>query len=57
MFSFIRVAMVMVSPHSDRTWSKAEVGTREWSNAVEGLTVLLIGRILTLGLWVRKTVE
>jgi hypothetical protein len=48
--------MVMVSLHSNRN-AKAEVGTRDWNIAVIGLTMLLLGGMWSLRLWVRKAVE
>jgi hypothetical protein len=57
MFAFIRVALVMVSLHSNKTLTKTEVGTRAWGIAVIGLTMLLFGGTLPLGLWIRKSVE
>jgi hypothetical protein len=45
MFSFIRVFMVMVSLHSNRTLSKREVGIRDWGIAVIVLTMILFGGI------------
>jgi len=45
MFSFIRVALLVVSLHSNRTVTKMEVGTRDWGVAVAGLAMLLVGRM------------
>jgi len=45
MFAFIRVAMVMVSLHSNTTQTKTGIGTRDWCIAVIGLTMLLFGGI------------
>lgn len=45
MYSFVRVAKVMVSLHRNRTVTKTEVDTREWGIAVTGLIMLLIGRM------------
>jgi hypothetical protein len=44
MLSFIRVALVMVSLHNNRTLDKTEVGIRDWSIVLIDLTMLLIGR-------------
>jgi hypothetical protein len=43
MLSFIRVALVMVSLHSNRTVTKTAFGSRDWGTAVTGLTMLLGG--------------
>jgi hypothetical protein len=42
MLYFIRVILVS-SLHSNRVVTKTEVGTREWSIAVTGLTMLFVG--------------
>ena len=57
MVSFIGFAVVMVSLHSNRTVTKTEVVMREQDIVITGLTMLLIGRIWTSILWIRKTVE
>lgn len=46
----------MVSLHSDRTLTKTEAGTREQGRVAAGLTMLLIGRMWALRLWIRKVV-
>lgn len=56
MRSFIRVAMVTVSLHRNRTVIKTEVDTGEQGIAVTGLILVLIGRMRTLKLWTRKVV-
>ena len=43
MLSFIGVAMVMMSPHSNRN----PAGSRDWVIAVTGLTMLFIGGMQT----------
>lgn len=45
MLSFIRIIMVIVSLHNNRTLTKTEVGARECGIAMMGLTILLVGRI------------
>ena len=40
----------MVSGHSSRILTKAEVGTRDWGIAVIGLIMLLFGRLWILDL-------
>jgi hypothetical protein len=57
MFSFIRVALVTVSLHSNETLTKTEIGTRNWVIAVTSLTMLLFGKMWILELWTRKTIE
>jgi hypothetical protein len=56
MLSFISISLVIVSPYSYRTVTKTKVDTREYSIVI-GLSVLLIGRMKTLGLLVRKAVK
>lgn len=56
MRSFIRVAMVTVSLHRNRTVIKTEVDTGEQGIAVTGFILVLIGRMRTLKLWTRKVV-
>lgn len=53
MFSFIRLAVGVVSLHSNTSLSITQVSTRELSLAVTDLTTLSIG-MWTLGLWIRK---
>jgi len=55
MFSFIRVALVMVSLYSNET--KTEVGSRDWGIVVIGLTMFLFGGVWILVLWIWKAVE
>ena len=50
MFSFIKIALIMVSFHSNETLIKREVGSRDLDIAVIGLTMLLFGGIGILGL-------
>ena len=57
MFAFVRVALVMVSLHSNKTQTKTEVSTKDWSIPMIGLTMLLFGRMWVLGLWIRKAAE
>jgi hypothetical protein len=57
MLFFIRLALVMVSVHSSKTLTNAEVGTRDWGIAVIGLAMLLFKRMWILGLWIWNTVE
>jgi hypothetical protein len=57
MLSFIRLAMLLVSLYRNRTLTKTEIDTREWGIAVIGLTMLLVGRSGTLGLWIRKQLK
>jgi hypothetical protein len=47
-FSDIRVIVVMVSLHNNKTLTKAEIGTMDWSIAVIGLTMLLFRGMWTL---------
>jgi len=56
MFSFIRVAVVIVSLHSNRK-PKTKVGTRGWGIAMIDVTMLSFGGVWTLKLWIRKVVE
>jgi hypothetical protein len=49
--------MVMVSLYSNRTLTKTEVGTSDQGIAVTGLTMVLIGKMWTSGLCIRKIVE
>jgi hypothetical protein len=44
MLSFIRVALAMVSLHSNAN-PKTEVGTRDWGVAVIGQTMFLFGEM------------
>jgi hypothetical protein len=37
-------ALVIVSVHSSKPLTKTKVGTRDWSTAVIGLTMLLFGK-------------
>ena len=39
---FIRVALVMVSVQNIKTLTKTDVGTRDWSIAVIGLTIFCL---------------
>ena len=48
MFSFVRVAVVTVSLHSNRTLTKAEVVTMELGIFMTVFTMLLVGRMCTL---------
>ena len=52
MFALLRVALVMVSLHSNETVTKTEVGTRDWGIAETGLAMLLFG-----GMWIFRTLE
>lgn len=48
----------MVSSHSNITVTKAEVGKRDWDNAVTDLNALFVGEIWqSLGLWTSKAIE
>jgi hypothetical protein len=49
MLSFIRVALVMVSCHSNGNLIKTEVGTRDWGIVVIGLTMFLFGGNVDFG--------
>ena len=57
MLSFIRVALVMVSHHSNKTQTKTEVGTRDCGIALVGLTMILFGGMWVLEVWILKVVE
>ena len=56
MLSLVRVVLVEVFIHSNRTLRKTE-STREQDSAATGLTLLLVSRMWTLGLWIKKAVE
>jgi hypothetical protein len=45
MLSFIRVALVVVSLHSNETLTKKEVGTQDWGIDMISVTLLLFGRM------------
>jgi hypothetical protein len=47
----------MVSVHSSKTLTKTEIGTRDWGIAVIDLTMLLLGRMSILGLWICKAMK
>ena len=56
--SSIRVAVVMVSPHSNRAVTKSVRGWYQGASiAVTGFTMWFGGKWKTLGLWTRKVVE
>jgi hypothetical protein len=57
MLSFITVVVVIVPPHSNRILAKTEVCSREEGIAVLGLTVLLVGKMWTFRICIRKAVE
>ena len=56
MLSFIRVAMAIVSLHSNRTMIKTEreIDTRELGIVVIILTMLLVDKSWIEGFWIRK---
>lgn len=56
MLSLVRVVLVEVFIHSNRTLRKTE-STREQDSAATGLTLLLVSRMWTLGLWIKKAVD
>ena len=49
MFSFIRVALFMVSLHSNKILSKIKVVIMDWGIAMIGLNMLLFRGMWTLG--------
>jgi hypothetical protein len=55
MLSFLRVVLIMVSLHSSKILTKAEVGIRDWDNAMIVLSILLFEGMWILGHW--KVVE
>lgn len=50
-------SVVMVSLLSNRIVTKTEVDTRKQGVAVIDLTMLPVGSMLTLRLWIRKVVD
>jgi hypothetical protein len=56
-FFFLRVVMVMVNLHSNKTLIKTEVSTRDCSITVIGLPMPLFGGMCILVLWTRKAVK
>ena len=47
----------MVSVYRIKTLIKTEVGSRDWGISVIGLTMLLLGSMWILGLWIWKAME
>lgn len=56
-FSFIRIVMIIAPLHHNKTLTKTEVAIIEQNIAVIVWSMMFVGRMSTLGLWIRKEVE